>query len=165
MKRLLALLLLIPSLLFFGCLGGKKEEVRGQSQKLLEEVGYRGLTFYERVGGHTIRRHVGKSPSWLVRRLKEEPRLKAASSFYDLQTAEEAVRGAIRENYEKLLNWLRDPRAPDKLVLLYKSKKALGIKVERLRGGSFKESVSYTARVILKKDKRYGFIVLTAYPS
>ncbi|WP_456342536.1 RNase A-like domain-containing protein [Thermovibrio sp.] len=165
MKRLLALLLLIPLLIFGGCFKEREGVSQQREVKVLEELGYRGLEFYERVGGHTISRHVGKSYKWLVERLKEEPRLRAASSFYDLATAERCVRRAIYFNREKVLRWLRSPHAPDKLVLIYTCSEPVGIKVERVKRDVFRESTSRRVRVILKRDRTYGFIVLTAYPS
>ncbi len=164
MKRLLSLLLLVP-LLLFGCFKGGKELSQRGEEKVLKELGYRGLTFYERVGGHTIRRHVGKKYSYLVRRLEEEPRLKGASTFYDLKTAERVVERAIYFNREKILRWLKSRNSPNKLVLIYRGEEPIGIKVERLGRSSYRESVCTDARVILKKDKRFGFIVLTAYPT
>ena len=165
MKRLLALLLLLPLLVLGGCLKEEKEVSLKNEAKVLKELGYRGLEFYERVGGHTIRRHVGKNYSWLVKRLEEEPRLKAASSFYDLETAESCVRRAIYFNREKIERWLRSSHAPDKLVLTYTCEKPVGIKVERSGKKAYLESITKRVRVILKKDKNYGFVVLTAYPS
>jgi hypothetical protein len=165
MKRLLALLLLVPLLILGGCLKEEKDVSPRNEAKVLKELGYRGLEFYERAGGHTIRRHVGKNYKWLVKRLEEEPRLKAASSFYDLQTAESCVRRAIYFNREKIERWLRSSHAPDKLVLTYTCKKPVGIRVERAGKGVYRESITRRVRVILKRDRDYGFIVLTAYPS
>jgi len=165
MKRLFVLLLLLPFLVLGGCLKEEREVGLKNEAKVLKELGYRGLEFYENVGGHTVRRHVGKNYKWLVKRLKEEPRLRAASSFYNLETAERCVRRAIYFNREKIERWLRSSHAPDKLVLTYKCEKPVGIKVERTGKDVFRESVSKRVRVILKKDRNYGFIVLTAYPS
>ena len=165
MRRLGALLLLIPLLLLGGCFK-EEAEVRAKNEaKVLSQLGYRSLEFYERLGGHTISRHVGKDYKWLVKRLEEEPRLRAASSFYDLETAERCVKRAIYFNREKIERWLRSPHAPDKLVLTYTCKKPVGIKVERAGKDAFTESITKRIRVILKRDKDYGFIVLTAYPS
>lgn len=165
MKRLLTLLLIVPLLFTFGCLKENKEINKKIEERVLKELGYRGLTFYERVGGHTIRRHVGKKYSYLVRRLKEEPRLKAASTFYDLKTAERVVERAIYFNREKIQRWLKRENSPDKLVLIYRGEEPIGVKVERAGRNSFRESVCTDARVILKKDRKFGFIVLTAYPT
>ncbi len=164
MKKALALLTLI--LLFIlpvaGCFkGGSSTQVNGA---VLKELHYKGLKFYETVGGHTIRRHVGKDFSWLVERLKREPRLRYASSFYDYETAERVVEAAISQNADRIKKWLSDPSSPDKLVLVYRGDKPIGVKVERGKG-CYKESVCRDARIVLKKDRRFGFIVLTAYPT
>jgi len=153
-------LFLIPSLLT-GCFQRSEDGVKGE---VLRELNYRGLTFYEKFGGHTIKKHVGKSYKWLVERLKEEPRLRSASSFYDLETAEMVVRKAISENGERIKRWLSEGGAPDKLVLIYRGDRPIGIKV--VRGKNYYiERVCKDARIVLKKDKRFGFIVLTAYPT
>ncbi len=165
MRRFLALLLLVPLLVLGGCFKEEGKVSQERDVKVLSQLGYRGLEFYERVGGHTIRRHVGKDYKWLVERLKEEPRLRAASSFYDLETAERCVRRAIYFNREKILRWLKSPHAPDKLVLTYTCSEPVGIKVERVRRDTFRKSTSRRVRVILKRDRTYNFIVLTAYPS
>jgi hypothetical protein len=167
MKRRLALFLLLLTLPIFtllGCLGKKTEEPR-VDRAVLEQLHYRGLTFYEEHGGHTIRRHVGKSAAWLKERLRREERLKSASTFYNLQVAEKVVEAAITQNKEKIVRWLKDPRAPNKLVLIYRGEKPIGIKVTRVRKGVFEESTCTDARVVLKKDRRFGYIVLTAYPT
>lgn len=164
MKRALSFLLVLFAFLLplTGCF--KKEEAPKVNGAVLKELHYRGLKFYETVGGHTLRKHVGKDYKWLVKRLKEEPRLRSASSFYDYETAERVVEAAISRNAEKIKSWLSDPNSPDKLVLIYRGEKPIGIKVER-RKDRFDEYTCRDARVVLKKDKRFGFIVLTAYPT
>jgi len=164
MKRALSFLLLLFAFLLplTGCF--KREETPQVNSAALKELHYRGLKFYETVGGHTIRKHVGKDYRWLVRRLKEEPRLRSASSFYDYETAERVVEAAISRNAEKIKRWLSDPNSPDKLVLIYRGEKPVGIKVEKGKD-HFTEHLCRDARVVLKKDKRFGFIVLTAYPT
>ncbi|SMO68928.1 hypothetical protein SAMN06269117_11916 [Balnearium lithotrophicum] len=164
MKRILTLIISILLLIFpvtlYSCFSGGEKVKR----ETLTELNYRGLKFYETVGGHTIRRHVGKNYKWLVERLESEPRLRSASSFYDLRTAEEVVRRAISENRNRIKEWLLNSRAPNKLVLIYRGEKPIGIKVVRGRG-YYTERVCKSARIVLKKDKRFGFIVLTAYPT
>ena len=164
MKRVLTLLLVIVAFLLplSGCLKGNEEAQVDSS--VLRELHYKGLKFYETVGGHTIRRHVGKNYNWLVERLKREPRLKSASSFYDYETAERVVEAAISQNAEKIKKWLSDPGSPDKLVLIYRGERPIGVKVKRGKD-HFTEAVCTDARVVLKKDKRFGYIVLTAYPT
>ena len=164
MKRALVFLLLLFAFLLpvSGCF--KEEGAPKVDRAVLKELHYRGLKFYETVGGHTLRRHVGKDYKWLVERLKREPRLKYASSFYDYETAERVVEAAISQNAEKVKRWLSNPHSPDKLVLIYRGEKPIGIKVERGKE-RFIESICKDARVVLKKDKRFGYIVLTAYPT
>ena len=164
MKRALAFLMILFAFLIpvSGCF--KKSEEPKVNRAVLRELHYRGLKFYETAGGHTIRKHVGKDNRWLIERLKREPRLKYASSFYDYETAERVVESAISQNAEKVKNWLSNPAAPNKLVLIYRGEKPIGIKIERGKD-HYIESTCRDARVVLKKDRRFGFIVLTAYPT
>ena len=164
MKRILTLLLVLMAFLLplSSCLNRNEETPVNSS--VLEKLHYKGLKFYETVGGHTIRRHVGRDYSWLVGRLKKEPRLKYASSFYDYETAEKVVEAAISQNAEKIKNWLSNPGSPDKLVLIYRGKRPIGIRVKRGKD-HYTEAVCRDARIVLKKDRRFGFIVLTAYPT
>jgi len=163
MKRALVFLLLLFTFLLpvSGCF--KESEGPEVDRAVLRELHYRGLKFYETVGGHTLKRHAGKDHRWLVERLKREPRLKHASSFYDYETAEKVVEAAISQNREKIKRWLSNPHSPNKLILIYRGEKPIGIKVERGER-KFVESICKDARVVLKKDDRFGFIVLTAYP-
>ena len=66
-----------------------------------------GLAAHEGVeGGHTLAKHVGKSPEFLRRRLTTEPGLQAASTFHDRETAEMAVAQVLAARSHTVKGWL-----------------------------------------------------------
>ena len=66
------------------------------------------LRAQERLGGHTIARHVRKDAAWLGARLVADAHIPMASSFTDLPTAEYHVAAAVQANLPALLLWLGD---------------------------------------------------------
>jgi hypothetical protein len=64
------------------------------------------LIHHEQLGGHTIATHVGKTVGWLQQRLVRDPTIPAASSFYDINTAENAINQALQANHTAFHNWL-----------------------------------------------------------
>lgn len=67
-----------------------------------------GLTAHEAVGGHTLERHVSKTPQQLMQRLANEPQINAASSFPDARTAEQLVGEALVQNRKAIATWLNN---------------------------------------------------------
>jgi hypothetical protein len=61
----------------------------------------------EQEGGHTIARHVGKSDIWLMERLGRDQRLRFASSYSDLATAEDAVERVLSRHRTEINRWER----------------------------------------------------------
>ncbi|MGF6371553.1 RNase A-like domain-containing protein [Paraburkholderia sp. 32] len=57
------------------------------------------------VGGHTLLKHVGKDEAWLRQRLKDEPRIKAATSFKDQKTAEKAISEVMMGETTRIRSW------------------------------------------------------------
>jgi len=110
--------------------------------------------------GHTIERHVGKTVVELRERLRRDPDIPAASSFYDLRTAERTIRSALErdDNRFRIEAWIADPRRRP-LVLEHRSFFSLGTIVDRIgvaRAG-------HRASIVLRKDEAGGFFVETAY--
>ncbi|WP_408653275.1 RNase A-like domain-containing protein [Jatrophihabitans sp.] len=58
-------------------------------------------------GGHTLAKHVSKTEEFLRNRLATEPGIKAASTFYDRQSAESALSEIIDANRSEIARWLR----------------------------------------------------------
>ncbi|MDQ1720926.1 MAG: filamentous hemagglutinin, partial [Pseudonocardiales bacterium] len=66
-----------------------------------------GLMAHEGVdGAHTLARHVGKSEEFLRNRLAVNRNLRAASTFYDRQVAEESIHELIDSNRATVNRWL-----------------------------------------------------------
>ncbi|MFP3943587.1 MAG: RNase A-like domain-containing protein, partial [Alphaproteobacteria bacterium] len=58
--------------------------------------------------GHSFRRHIEKSPAWLRARLRRDPDLKTASTFYTVRGAQMAVRDALLRNETRINEWLNN---------------------------------------------------------
>jgi len=115
----------------------------------------------EKRGGHTIEKHVAKTDDELRTRLRAEPWLAVVSTFTDLATAERCVNAALLANAEKISAWSEQKEDRDTLAIAYRGSSPIG---RSLRRGA-KEAVECTdANIVLRPDRRYGHIVLTAYP-
>jgi hypothetical protein len=121
----------------------------------------RTLEIDEQHGGHTLRKHVGRSDQELLERLQHE-NISASSTWTDRASAEEAV-GEVLEHNSKLERWLdRNGRKPN-LVLDYHGspEHPVGRCIVR---GSTTVVPAYDATVVLKSYGENDFYVLTAYP-
>ena len=122
----------------------------------------RSLREHDRLGGHTVSRHVGKSRSWLKRRLRRSRRIRAASSFRNYRVAQKVVHKTLRKNKRRIRRWLKNARPRARLALRYRGGKVIGYGIRR---GSRRFRDLKKARVILRALNRRDFIVLTAYPN
>jgi hypothetical protein len=64
------------------------------------------LAEHEALGGHVRSLHVGKTDAELARRLLDEPRIPAASSFADEAVAGRTISGAIDAHAGEIATWL-----------------------------------------------------------
>ncbi|HYW12860.1 MAG TPA: RNase A-like domain-containing protein [Longimicrobium sp.] len=121
-----------------------------------------GLRGYERMGGHTISKHVNTTLPQLAQRLASEPNLRAASRFSNLRTAEGAVSGAIQSNAGNVQAWLAGTGGP-RLVFSHPVGQTIG---EVLHRGANSPVVSNAVRVVLERSASSptGYKVITAYP-
>jgi len=115
----------------------------------------------ERRGGHTLEKHVGKTDEELRARLKSEPWLAVVSTFSDLATAERCVNAALIANAEKIALWTKRGEERDTLAIAYRGNSPIG---KSLRRGGKAAVVCTDANIVLRPDRRFGHIVLTAYP-
>jgi hypothetical protein len=111
-------------------------------------------------GGHTLKRHVGKTDAELRERLAHE-RISAASTYTDRATAEAAISAALEQNKDRIDSWLNRPGGRPNLVLDYSSEKPLGRTLHR--GDTESQACSH-AVVVLKFDPPSDDHVLTSYP-
>src|SRR5258706_9785184 len=61
----------------------------------------------EERGGHTLRKHVGRTDDELRQRLERERNISAASTWTDRGAAEETVAAALQAERGKIENWQR----------------------------------------------------------
>lgn len=125
------------------------------------EAGDFDLEREESRGGHTLARHVGKTDAELRARLSREPGISAASTFTDRSTAGRCVADALAANRDRVRAW--SAGGPDRptLALDFRGDQPLG---RSLRRGEASPVTCTDANIVLRPDRRYPFVVLTAYP-
>ncbi|WP_165688472.1 RNase A-like domain-containing protein, partial [Rodentibacter trehalosifermentans] len=121
----------------------------------------RSLIYQENIGGHTITRHVGKTDSDLITRLNQEPNLKMASSFTNVQIAEKAISEVIAKNNQEVAKFMVGNKA--RLVITDDVGFNVGKIVNRQ---SLSSNSSSKATVVIIKDnvEPKGWRILTAFP-
>jgi hypothetical protein len=121
----------------------------------------RDLARDESEGGHTLRKHVGRTDAELRERLRRERRIAAASSYTDRETAERAVGSAIQQQQSRIANWLDRSGGHPNLVLDYDADRPIGRTMRR--GDEQSEPCSH-AVVVMKWMDPANYYVLTSYP-
>lgn len=123
----------------------------------------RDLSQDEAAGGHTLKKHVGRSDEQLDERLRRERRISAASTYTDRDTAERAVGMALQQNDAKIERWLDREGGHPNLVIDYDGYPAHPIGRTLHRGEDATQPCSH-AVVVLKWDGKTNYHVLTSYP-
>jgi Bacterial CdiA-CT RNAse A domain len=110
-------------------------------------------------GAHTLAKHVGKSEEYLRHRLATEPGITAASSFYDRQTAEDAISGLLRTNQRQVDRWLAGRRTW--LTLSGSDSTQLGVLLAR---GSTEPAPAQGIKIVLLRSAKMesGYLLFTA---
>ncbi|MDB2140115.1 RNase A-like domain-containing protein, partial [Clostridium butyricum] len=125
-----------------------------------------GLDVHESMGGHLLKKHVGKSEQELLERLKNQPNISGSSSFSNENIAEDVCYKILcdKNNKVKINEWLSDSKKGNKLVLDYKGieEDFIGIGVKR---GESSAKDMYNGMIVLKKDGKGGYYILTGYPT
>ncbi len=124
------------------------------------DTGRHDLSFDESRGGHTLKRHVGRTDRQLAERLREERNISAASTYTDRDTAESVIAVALQGNQAKITRWLERDRHPN-LVLDYDGEHAVGRTLNR---GQSQSRPCAHAIVVLHWDGGNEYHVLTSYP-
>ncbi len=122
----------------------------------------RDLSQDEAAGGHTLRKHVGRSDAELRERLQRERDISAASTWNDRASAETAVGAAIADQTAKISRWLERDRHSN-LVLDYDGDTSRPFGRTLRRGEDQVEPCAH-AVIVLKWDGPNSYHVLTAYP-
>jgi hypothetical protein len=118
----------------------------------------------EALGGHTLKRHVGRTDAELADRLKHEPDISAASTYPDEPTARRVVAAAIEHNRGRLQTWADRSGPRPNLVLMYRDPdgKSIGRSLER---NARTARPCSSARIVIRWQDRVGrWFVLTSYP-
>jgi len=123
----------------------------------------RDLSQDEAAGGHTLRKHVGRSDEELRQRLHQERNIAAASTWSDRATAERAVGTAIEQNREKIERWLNRQGGHPNLVVDYDGDPSHPIGRTLRRDADQTEPCSQ-ATVVLRWTGPNDYYVLTSYP-
>jgi Bacterial CdiA-CT RNAse A domain len=106
---------------------------------------------------------VGQSDADLSQRLRQEPRISAASTYTDRDTAERVVARALVQHRARIDQWLARQGPRPNLALDYHGARGEPIGRSLMRRG--RQAVVCTdALVVLRWDGRVGFYVLTSYP-
>lgn len=115
----------------------------------------------EERGGHTLRKHVGQTDMQLAERLRRERNISAASTWTDLETAEETVAKALASESERIDKWIRRGYPRPNLALHYDAGRLIGRSLSR---GADRAVDCTRAVVVLRADGPEGYYVLTTYP-
>ena len=112
-------------------------------------------------GGHTLKKHVGRTDEQLRERLNREGNISAASTWSDERTAETVVTEALRAERGRIDSWQRRGARRPNLALHYDARRAIG---RSLRRGDAQPVDCTRAVIVLRADGADGFCVLTTYP-
>src|ERR1700682_1574097 len=115
----------------------------------------------ESMGGHTMRKHVGRSDADLDERLIREVNISAASTYTDKAAAQRVVSAAIAQNAARIDAWLASAAPGNTLALHYHGREVV---VRALERGDAQASDRTSAIVVLRKADDGSYFVLTSYP-
>lgn len=124
----------------------------------------RDLAADERMGGHTLARHVGKSDADLAARLRREPNISAASTYTSVDIASAAVGAALRQQSRRLESWLARRGSRPNLVLNYVETTGPPLGRSLKRGARTTEPCTAALVVIRWDEASRRWFVLTSYP-
>lgn len=123
--------------------------------------GRRDLSIDEGRGGHTLKKHVGRSDDELRERLDRERNISAASTWTDRNTAEDTVGEALHANRARIESWQARGYPRPNLALHFDAGRVIG---RSMMHGESQSSPCTRAVIVLKADGAAEFYVLTTYP-
>jgi hypothetical protein len=132
----------------------KAATTSGPSRDLLQD---------ESAGGHTLRKHVGRTDDQLRERLRHERNISAASTWADRETAERAVGIAIEQSRAKIDRWLSREGGHPNLVLDYDGDPSHPVG-RSLRHDADQPQPCSHATIVLRWVPPDSYYVLTSYP-
>ncbi len=137
----------------------QRAPVGGQEQGALYD-----LQADERMGGHTLERHVGKTDEELAARLRREPNISAASTYTDALTARRIVALAIGRARARIDAWEARNGSRPNLVLNYATPDGAAIGRSLSRGQRASRPAERALVVLRWYERERRWIVLTSYP-
>jgi hypothetical protein len=146
-----------------GTAGAPASRASVREEKQAASAAVRDLSQDEASGGHTLRKHVGRTDGELRQRLRHERNIAAASTWTDRETAERAVGVAIEQNRDKINRWLNREGGHPNLVIDYDGDPSHPIGRTLNRDAGQAEPCSH-ATVVLKWSGPGDYYVLTSYP-
>jgi len=114
----------------------------------------------EERGGHTLKKHVGRTDEQLQERLRRE-RISAASTWTDRDAAEVTVAEALRAEQGRIDKWERRGYPRPNLALHFDAGRTVGRSLQR---GDDHTVGCTSAVIVLRADGPDSFYVLTTYP-
>jgi len=136
-----------------------REEERAQRTQSARGGSY-DLSKDEDRGGHTLRKHVGRTDDELRQRLQRERNISAASTWTDRAAAEQTVGAALQAEMGKIENWERRGERRPNLALYFD----VGHEIGRSLIRETNQVVTCSEAVIVLRADGDGFYVLTTYP-
>jgi RHS repeat-associated protein len=120
-----------------------------------------GLQAHERMGGHTLARHVGRTVPQLAGRLLSNPKLTSASTFTNRAVAEASISGTLQANSQRVQAWLASA-SNARLPLNHDVGTAVG---EVLSRGAVNPTTASNVFVLLQKNAAspVGYHIVTSY--
>ncbi len=123
----------------------------------------RDLSQDESAGGHTLRKHVGRTYDQLRERLRHERNISAASTWTDRETADDAVGAALEQNRSKVERWLNRAGGHPNLVIDYDGDASHPVGRSLRRNADQPEPCAH-ATIVLRWVSPNDYYVLTSYP-
>ena len=123
----------------------------------------RDLSQDESAGGHTLRKHVGRTDDQLRERLRHERNISAASTWTDRDTAEHAVGTALEQNRSKIERWRDREGGHPNLVIDYDGDRSHPVGRSLRRDADQPEPCAH-ATIVLRWTPPNDYYVLTSYP-
>jgi Bacterial CdiA-CT RNAse A domain len=167
-RVLAALALLVSS--GIACRGPEHPELRAkpdfprpEQSSFLSPGPGRDLSQDESAGGHTLRKHVGRTDDQLRERLRHERNISAASTWTDRETAEHAVGAALDQNRSKIERWLNREGGHPNLVVDYDGDPSHPIGRSLRRDADQPQPCAH-ATMVLRWVPPSDYYVLTSYP-
>jgi hypothetical protein len=130
------------------------------AQTAQSSIATHNLSLDESQGGHTLKRHVGRTDEQLEERLRDEPNISAASTYTDRATAETVIADALQRNQQKITRWLERNKHPN-LVLDYDGERPVGRTLNR---DARQSSPCSNAIIVLRWQAPNEYYILTSYP-